>query len=199
MRYCCKFLLDSCRPDLEFIAKMIDKTAIERLEQVGAGRSDPAGRIHCRRVEWVGRLGRASARRRGCHISCGAPAVQQLPCAATQLSCMMAPPAGSPVQVANSSFKRVSYTEAIEILEGVVASGKKQFEFPVSWGIDLQSEHERYLTEEVFKQPIIVYNYPKDIKVGAWLGRPTAWRSRWLGAGTLLRRTAPPGRASGVL
>lgn len=42
------------------------------------------------------------------------------------------------LQVANSSFKRVSYTEAIEILEGVVKSGKKKFEFPVSWGIDLQ-------------------------------------------------------------
>lgn len=41
---------------------------------------------------------------------------------------------------------------------------KIQFEFPVSWGIDLQSEHERYLTEEVYKQPVIVYNYPKDIK-----------------------------------
>lgn len=99
VRYCCRHLLDNCRPDLEFINSMIDKTAIARLEQV-----------------------------------------------------------------ASSSFKRVSYTEAIEILEGVVKSGKKKFEFPVSWGIDLQSEHERYLTEEVFQQPIIVYNYPKEIK-----------------------------------
>ncbi|KAL4441815.1 hypothetical protein ABPG77_003731 [Micractinium sp. CCAP 211/92] len=99
VRFCCRYLLDHCRPDLDFISSMIDKTAIARLEQV-----------------------------------------------------------------ANSSFKRVSYTEAIEILEGVVKSGKKKFEFPVSWGIDLQSEHERYLTEEVFQQPIIVYNYPKDIK-----------------------------------
>ncbi|KAL4434001.1 hypothetical protein ABPG75_000442 [Micractinium tetrahymenae] len=99
VRYCCRYILDNCRPDLEFINSMIDKTAIARLEQV-----------------------------------------------------------------ADSSFKRVSYTEAIEILEGVVKSGKKKFEFPVSWGIDLQSEHERYLTEEVFQQPIIVYNYPKEIK-----------------------------------
>lgn len=101
--------------------------------------------------------------------------------------------------MANSSFKRVSYTEAIEILEGVVASGKKQFEFPVSWGIDLQSEHERYLTEEVFQQPIIVYNYPKEIKVGAWLGRPAAWRFHWLGTGGLPCCIAPPGWAAGVL
>ena len=69
-------------------------------------------------------------------------------------------------QVASTPFKRVSYTEAIEILEGVVAAGKKTFEYAVSWGIDLSSEHERYLTEEVFGAPIIVYNYPKEIKVG---------------------------------
>ncbi|GAB4818156.1 hypothetical protein N2152v2_005202 [Parachlorella kessleri] len=67
-------------------------------------------------------------------------------------------------QVANSPFKRVSYTEAIEILEEVVRSKKKKFDYKVEWGIDLQSEHERYLTEEVFKAPIIVYNYPKEIK-----------------------------------
>ncbi len=59
-----------------------------------------------------------------------------------------------------STFHRCSYTEAIEILE---KSGKK-FEFPVKWGIDLQSEHERYLTEEYFKAPVIVFNYPKEIK-----------------------------------
>lgn len=59
-----------------------------------------------------------------------------------------------------SKFQRCSYTEAIEILE---KSGKK-FEFPVKWGIDLQSEHERYLTEEYFKAPVIVFNYPKEIK-----------------------------------
>lgn len=99
VRFCCTHLLAHCRPDLEFMVKMVDPTAIERLEQV-----------------------------------------------------------------ASTPFKRVSYTEAIEILEGVIARGEKKFEYPVSWGIDLQSEHERYLTEDVFKQPVIVYNYPKEIK-----------------------------------
>ncbi|HEX2685750.1 MAG TPA: asparagine--tRNA ligase [Kofleriaceae bacterium] len=60
----------------------------------------------------------------------------------------------------DSTFARMDYTEAIKILE---ASGEK-FEFPVSWGIDLQSEHERYLTEKVVKGPVAVVNYPKDIK-----------------------------------
>jgi asparaginyl-tRNA synthetase len=59
-----------------------------------------------------------------------------------------------------SKFARMDYTEAIKILE---KSGEK-FEFPVSWGIDLQSEHERYLTEKVIGGPIAVVNYPKDIK-----------------------------------
>ncbi|KAG2442354.1 hypothetical protein HXX76_002440 [Chlamydomonas incerta] len=99
VRYCCKFLLENCKPDLEFINKMVDNTALARLEQV-----------------------------------------------------------------ASTPFKRVSYTEAIELLQGVVASGKKTFEYKVEWGIDLQTEHERYLTEEIFKQPVIVYNYPKEIK-----------------------------------
>ncbi|HBF43554.1 MAG TPA: asparagine--tRNA ligase [Desulfobacteraceae bacterium] len=57
-------------------------------------------------------------------------------------------------------FKYLTYTEAIEILSKV----KKDFEFPVSWGSDLQSEHERYLCEKVFKKPIIVVDYPKEIK-----------------------------------
>jgi asparaginyl-tRNA synthetase len=60
----------------------------------------------------------------------------------------------------NSTFTRMSYTDAIGLLE---KSGKK-FEFPVKWGVDLQSEHERFLTEEVVKGPIAVMNYPKDIK-----------------------------------
>ena len=98
VRSCCRHVLDTCRADLEFIAKMIDPTCIERLEAV-----------------------------------------------------------------ANTPFMRLSYTDAIAKLEDVVAGGKK-FEYPVSWGIDLASEHERYLTEEVYKQPVIVYNYPKDIK-----------------------------------
>jgi asparaginyl-tRNA synthetase len=59
-----------------------------------------------------------------------------------------------------SKFERMDYGEAIKILE---KSGEK-FEFPVSWGIDLQSEHERYLTEKVIKGPIAVINYPRDIK-----------------------------------
>ncbi|MCX5745225.1 MAG: asparagine--tRNA ligase [Proteobacteria bacterium] len=60
----------------------------------------------------------------------------------------------------DSKFERMDYTDAIATL---VASNKK-FEFPVSWGIDLQSEHEKFLTEEVVKGPVAVVNYPKDIK-----------------------------------
>lgn len=60
----------------------------------------------------------------------------------------------------SSDFAQVDYTDAIEILK---KSGKK-FEFPVEWGIDLSSEHERYLAEEYFKSPVVVKNYPKDIK-----------------------------------
>jgi len=62
--------------------------------------------------------------------------------------------------IVESDFVRLSYTEAVETLK---KSGQT-FEFPVEWGIDLQSEHERYLTEQVFKKPVIVYDYPKDIK-----------------------------------
>ena len=60
----------------------------------------------------------------------------------------------------SSNFKRIDYTEAISILE---KSGQK-FEYPVKWGIDLQTEHERYITEKVFKKPVFVINYPKEIK-----------------------------------
>ncbi len=60
----------------------------------------------------------------------------------------------------NSQFERISYTGAIELLQ---KSGKN-FEFPTHWGADLQSEHERYLTEELFKRPAIVTGYPKEIK-----------------------------------
>eukprot|EP00850_Spirogloea_muscicola_P021430 SM000249S08241 [mRNA] locus=s249:154446:158274:+ [translate_table: standard] len=63
--------------------------------------------------------------------------------------------------VAGSPFRRITYTEAIELLKKVT---NRKFENKVEWGIDLASEHERYLAEEVFKQPLIVYNYPKDIK-----------------------------------
>ena len=62
--------------------------------------------------------------------------------------------------VSTSSFGRITYTEAIEILE----KNNANFEYKVSWGCDLQTEHERYLTEEVFKKPIFVTDYPKDIK-----------------------------------
>ena len=62
--------------------------------------------------------------------------------------------------IVNNEFVRLDYTEAIEILEKV----KDRFTFPVSWGTDLQSEHERYITEEVFKKPVFLKNYPKDIK-----------------------------------
>ena len=65
--------------------------------------------------------------------------------------------------VASSDFARVTYTEAVRILEEAQAAGHK-FEYPVSWGIDLQTEHERYLTEEHFKRPTFVTDYPAAIK-----------------------------------
>ena len=65
--------------------------------------------------------------------------------------------------VLEGSFVRLPYTEGIRILEEAVAAGHK-FEFPVSWGMDLASEHERYLVEHHFKRPVIMTDYPKDIK-----------------------------------
>lgn len=62
--------------------------------------------------------------------------------------------------VVSSDFARVTYTEAVEMLE----KHNDKFEYPVSWGIDLQTEHERFLTEEIYKKPVFVTNYPKDIK-----------------------------------
>lgn len=62
--------------------------------------------------------------------------------------------------VVSNKFAHVTYTEAIEILQ----KNKDQFEYPVEWGCDLQTEHERYLTEEVFKRPVFVTDYPKEIK-----------------------------------
>lgn len=96
VKFLCQWLLDNCLDDMEFMSKMFDKTAIDRLRSV-----------------------------------------------------------------ANTSFARVTYTEAIQLLEKVT---DKKFDNEVEWGIDLASEHERYLTEEIFKKPVIVYNYPKDIK-----------------------------------
>jgi len=62
--------------------------------------------------------------------------------------------------IINSDFARISYTEAIDLL----LKAKKEWQYPVSWGIDLQTEHERYLAEEVFKKPVFLINYPKEIK-----------------------------------
>lgn len=66
--------------------------------------------------------------------------------------------------VLNSEFVRITYTEAIDILKNSKPYKKKKFQFPVDWGIDLQSEHERYLVEKHFKCPVILTDYPKDIK-----------------------------------
>ncbi|MDD6311613.1 MAG: asparagine--tRNA ligase [Firmicutes bacterium] len=62
--------------------------------------------------------------------------------------------------IVNSDFARITYTEAVDILQ---KSGEK-FDYPVEWGIDLQTEHERYITEKVYKKPVFVTDYPKEIK-----------------------------------
>lgn len=62
--------------------------------------------------------------------------------------------------IVSNEFARITYTEAVELLK---TSGR-EFQFPVEWGIDLQTEHERYITEEVFRKPVFVTNYPKEIK-----------------------------------
>ncbi|MFR9144394.1 MAG: asparagine--tRNA ligase, partial [Lentihominibacter sp.] len=62
--------------------------------------------------------------------------------------------------IINSDFERISYTEAVDLLQ---KSGE-QFQYPVQWGIDLQTEHERYLTEKIYKKPVFVTDYPKEIK-----------------------------------
>jgi asparaginyl-tRNA synthetase len=61
-------------------------------------------------------------------------------------------------------FERLTYTQAISILENSSYNKKKKFQFPVKWGIDLQTEHERYLVEKEFNKPVIITDYPKDIK-----------------------------------
>jgi asparaginyl-tRNA synthetase len=67
--------------------------------------------------------------------------------------------------VVNNNFKRLTYTEAIEILKNSKPNKKKKFQYPVNeWGIDLQSEHERYLVEKHFNCPVILYDYPANIK-----------------------------------
>lgn len=62
--------------------------------------------------------------------------------------------------VVSNKFKHLSYSEAVDLL----LQSDHSFDFPVSWGMDLQTEHERYLTEQIFKKPVFVYNYPKEIK-----------------------------------
>ncbi len=66
--------------------------------------------------------------------------------------------------VLDNNFIRLSYTEAIEILRNSKPFKKKKFKYPVDWGVDLQSEHERYLVEKHFKSPVIIYDYPAKIK-----------------------------------
>lgn len=66
--------------------------------------------------------------------------------------------------VLNNDFIRITYTEAIDILKNSKPYKKKKFQFPVDWGVDLQSEHERYLVEKHFKCPVILTDYPKNIK-----------------------------------
>ena len=63
-------------------------------------------------------------------------------------------------KIVNSEFTRITYTKAIELL---LESGQK-FEYPVEWGCDLQTEHERYITEQIFNAPVFVTDYPKEIK-----------------------------------
>ncbi|MGD9689809.1 MAG: asparagine--tRNA ligase [Phycisphaerales bacterium] len=67
-------------------------------------------------------------------------------------------------EVIAKPFLRLSYTEGVRVLEDAIRKGQKKFEYPVKWGSDLQSEHERFLTEEHFKQPVVLMNYPKNIK-----------------------------------
>jgi asparaginyl-tRNA synthetase len=62
--------------------------------------------------------------------------------------------------VVSSDFAHITYTEAIEILQ----KNRDNFEYPVEWGSDLQTEHERYITEQIFKKPVFVTDYPKEIK-----------------------------------
>jgi asparaginyl-tRNA synthetase len=66
--------------------------------------------------------------------------------------------------VVDNEFQKLTYTEAIEILRNSKPAKKGQFQYEVSWGVDLQSEHERYLVEKHFKKPVILTNYPRAIK-----------------------------------
>merc|ERR1719287_248273 len=66
--------------------------------------------------------------------------------------------------IAGEPFKRMTYTEAVEVLTKEVESGAATFEYEVAWGKELQTEHEKWLTDKLYKRPTIVYNYPKDCK-----------------------------------
>ena len=77
--------------------------------------------------------------------------------------------------VVENNFKRVSYTEAIDILRNSKPNKKKKFQFPINeWGADLQSEHERFLVEKHFKCPVILFDYPANIK--AFYMRLNVWK-----------------------
>ena len=66
--------------------------------------------------------------------------------------------------VINNDFVKITYTEAIDILLQSKPHKKKKFKFPIEWGIDLQSEHEKFLVEKHFKKPVVIYDYPANIK-----------------------------------
>lgn len=66
--------------------------------------------------------------------------------------------------VIDNKFERITYTNAIEILKNSKPNKKKKFKFPIEWGIDLQSEHEKFLVEKHFKKPVIIVDYPSKIK-----------------------------------
>lgn len=91
--------------------------------------------------------------------------------------------------VVDKPFATVTYTEAIALL----LAARQDFEYPVQWGADLHSEHERYLTEVAFQRtPLVVTNYPKDIKVGGPGSSTSAWHMKACASG--LHPAGPAGR-----
>ena len=66
--------------------------------------------------------------------------------------------------VTENDFERITYTEAIDILMRSKPNKKKQFKYEVAWGVDLQSEHEKFLVEKHFKKPVVIVDYPESIK-----------------------------------
>jgi asparaginyl-tRNA synthetase len=66
--------------------------------------------------------------------------------------------------VLDNRFVRITYTQGVELLQQAVAEGRAQFQIYPEWGMDLGSEHERYITEQIYKMPVVMTNYPKDIK-----------------------------------